>query len=55
MSTVDLIVWLSAGLLLLAVMFTGAFLVIEMRRPPIRGRQEEIIRAAAVKKKGPCP
>lgn len=55
MTTTDVIVWLSAGLLVLAVAVTGAFTLIEMRRPPIVGRLEEIVRAAAGKKRGPCP
>lgn len=55
MSTTDLIIWLSAGLLVLAVMFVGAFAIVEIRRPPIRGRLEGIIAAASARKKGPCP
>lgn len=55
MTTTDVIVWLSAGLLVFAVAVTGAFAAIELRRPPIVGRLEEIVRAATGKKKGPCP
>lgn len=55
MSTTDVVIWLSAGLLVLAVAFTGAFAFAEMRRPPIRGRLDDIIAAAAGRKKGPCP
>lgn len=55
MSTTDLVIWLSAGMLCLAVAFTGTFAFIEMRRPPIRGRLEEIIAAADGRKRGHCP
>ena len=55
MSLTELVIWLSAGLLTLAVAVTGAFLVVEMRRPPVKGRLHEIIAAAAAWKKGPCP
>ncbi|SFM41103.1 hypothetical protein [Methylobacterium pseudosasicola] len=55
MSTTDLVIWLSAGMLCLAVAFTGAFAFIEIRRPPIQGRLEDIIAAAGDRKRGPCP
>ncbi len=55
MSTADVIILLSAGLLCLAVAFVACLYLVELRRPPLHGRLDDIIRAAAAKKKGPCP
>lgn len=52
MSTADSIILLASGVLFLAVLAVGAVAAIEHGRPPIVGRLEEII-AAAARKKGP--
>ena len=54
MSTADAVILLGAGILFLTVLAVGAVAVIEHRKPPIKGRLEDIIEAAA-KRKGPCP
>lgn len=55
MSTTDLIIVSSACLLIVAVALVATFALIEGRRPPLKGRLDDIIQAAAERKKGPCP
>lgn len=55
MLTSDLVILLSSAVLCLAIIPVWVLTVIEHRRPPIRGRLEEIIAAAARRKNGPCP
>ncbi|GJE51472.1 hypothetical protein GOFOIKOB_4531 [Methylobacterium tardum] len=53
MSTADAIILLSSGVLFLAVLAVGIVAGLEHRKPPIKGRLEEIVTAAA-KRKGTC-
>lgn len=54
MSTADAVILLASAILFLAVLAVGIVAAIEHERPPIVGRLEDII-AAAAKRKGPCP
>ncbi|MGW9820184.1 hypothetical protein [Methylorubrum extorquens] len=54
MSTADLVILYSACLLIVAVAIVATFYLIEARQPPLKGRLDALIQAAAAKKKGPC-
>lgn len=55
MTTTDLILLYSACLLVVAGALVASLAFVEDRRPPLKERLDEIVRAAAGKKKGPCP
>lgn len=50
MSTADAVILLASGIMFLAVLAVGIVAAIEHGRPPIVGRLEEIIAAAAQRK-----
>lgn len=55
MSIADLVIVTSACLLIVVVSLVATFALIEGSRPPLKGRLDAIIQAAAERKKGPCP